>query len=168
MYPKCELSLINYYSRFIENLSDILRPLNELLRKNASFKWTQDCERAFKSARKAFCSDNILISFNSKLPVILATDANPYGVGAVLSHRYLDGSERVIQYASDTLRDTQKKYTQIDKEAYAIVFGIKKFHNFLYGKRFTLLTDNKPISQIFNSLKDLPAYSAHAALRGFP
>lgn len=109
--------MINYYGRFIENLSDILRPLNALLRKSAGFKWTQECERAFKGAKRAFCSNKILVSFNPKLPVVLATDASPYGVGAVLSHRYSDGSERVIQYASCTLNETQKKYTQLDKEA---------------------------------------------------
>jgi len=154
------LGLINYYGRFIENLSNILRPLNELLKKYTRFKWTSDCEYAFKQAKQAFCSNKILVSFNPTLPVVLATDASPYGVGAVLSHIYPNGTERVIQYASCTLNDTQKKYTQIDKEAYAIIFGVKKFHNFLYGKRFTLLTDNKSITQILSPGKGLPAYSA--------
>jgi len=154
------VGLINYYGRFIENLSDIIRPLNGLLKKNVRFKWTQECGKAFNCAKQAFCSDNILVSFNPKLPMVVATDASPYGVGAVLSHKYPDGLERVIQYASRTLSETQKKYTQIDKEAYAIVFGIKKFHNFLYGTHFTLLTDNKPITQILNPRKGLPAYSA--------
>jgi len=94
------------------------------------------------------------------LPIVVATDASPYGVGAVLSHVYPNGTERVVQYASCTLNNTQRKYTQIDKEAFAIIFGIKKFHNFLYGKRFTLLTDNKPITQILNPGKGLLAYSA--------
>jgi len=110
------VGLINYYGRFIKNLSDLLRPLNALLQKNTRFSWTQGCETAFINAKKAFCSDNILVSFNPKLPVVLATDASPYGVGAVLSHKFPDGSERVIQYASSTLNEIQRKYTQIDKE----------------------------------------------------
>ncbi|XP_018395972.1 PREDICTED: uncharacterized protein K02A2.6-like, partial [Cyphomyrmex costatus] len=154
------IGLINYYGRFIENMSDILKPLNDLLKKNSHFKWTSACERAFNSAKQAFCNDKILVSFNPNLPIVLATDASPYGVGAVLSHVYPNGTERVIEYASNTLNDTQRKYTQIDKEAYAIIFGIKKFHNFLYGKHFTLLTDNKPLTQILNPGKGLPAYSA--------
>jgi len=154
------IGLINYYGRFIKNLSDILRPLNEILKKHTRFQWTLDCENAFKKAKQAFCSNKILISFNPTLPIVVATDASPYGVGAVLSHVFPNGMERVIQYASCTLNDTQRKYTQIDKEAFAIIFGIKKFHNFLYGKHFTLLTDNKPITQILNPGKGLPAYSA--------
>jgi len=154
------IGLINYYGRFIENLSNILRSLNELLKKYTRFKWTSDCENAFKQTKQAFCSNKILILFNPTLPIVVATDASPYGAGAVLSHIYPNGTERVIQYASCTLNDTQRKYTQIDKEAYAIIFGIKKFHNFLYGKRFTLLTDNKSITQILSPGKGLPTYSA--------
>lgn len=107
------LGLINCYGKFIENLSSIVKPLNTLLKKDTKFKWTNDCERAFMLAKEAFCGEQILVSFNPKLPVVVATDASPYGVGAVLSHKYPDGTERVIQYASATLNDTQKKIRSI-------------------------------------------------------
>lgn len=154
------IGLINYYGRFIKHLSDLLRPLNNLLKKNVGFKWTKDCELAFNRAKAEFERNEILVPFDSKLPIILATDASPYGMGAVLSHIYPDGSERIIQCASNSLTETQKKYAQIDKEVYAIIFGIKKFHQFLYGNHFTLITDHKPLAQIFNPQKGLPAYSA--------
>lgn len=154
------IGLINYYGRFIKNLSDLLRPLNNLLKKNVPFRWSKACESAFKKAKIEFESNKILVPFDPKLPLVLATDASPYGVGAVLSHTYPDGSERIIQCASNSLTETQKKYAQIDKEAYAIVFGIKKFHQFLFGNHFTLITDHKPLAQIFKPQKGLPAYSA--------
>jgi len=154
------IGLINYYGRFIRNLSDLLRPLNNLLKKNVPFRWSKACELAFKKAKAEFETDKILVPFDPKLPLVLATDASPYGVGAVLSHTYPDGSERVIQCASNSLTETQKKYAQIDKEAYAIIFGVKKFHQFLFGNHFTLVTDHKPLTQIFNPQKGLPAYSA--------
>lgn len=94
-------------------------------------------------------SPKCLVHFNPTLPITLATDASPYGVGAVLSHVYPDGTERAIQYASQTLSNTQKAYSQIDKEAYAIIFGIKKFYQFLHGGCFTLITDHRPLVQIF-------------------
>ncbi|XP_011869480.1 PREDICTED: uncharacterized protein K02A2.6-like, partial [Vollenhovia emeryi] len=154
------LGLINYYGRFIENLSDIVFPLNKLLQKNSTFNWTESCEKAFNNAKQAFLSEKCLAHFNPKLPLVLATDASSYGVGAVLSHTFPDGTEKVLQYASQTLSTTQRKYSQIDKEAYAIIFGIKKFHQFLYGNSFTLLTDHRSLVQIFSPQKSLPLFSA--------
>lgn len=81
-------------------------------------------------------------------------------MGAVLSHIMDDGTERPIQFASQTLIDCQRRWSQIDKEAYAIVFGVKKFFDFLYGRPFTLLTDHKPLVQIFSPNKALPTLSA--------
>lgn len=152
------LGMVNYYGRFINNLSSILTPLHYLLQKNVPFYWSQDCENAFQNAKCNFKSNIVLVHYDPKLPLILATDASPYGVGAVLSHRYPDGTERVIQYASQTLTVTQRKYAQI--EAYAIIFGICKFHQYLYGNKFTLFTDHRPLVQIFSHSKTLPAYTA--------
>lgn len=152
--------IINYYGRFISNLSSTLFPLNKLLRKGTPFVWSKECETAFKRAKESFISNKVLVHFNPNLPLVLATDASSYGIGAVLSHRYLDGSERAIQFASQTFSDTQKKYSQIDKEAYAIIFGIKKFFQYLYGKKFTLITDHRPLIQIFSPTASLPIYTA--------
>ncbi|XP_055907413.1 uncharacterized protein LOC129942469 [Eupeodes corollae] len=94
-------------------------------------------------------SDVVLAHYDPQLPLVLATEASPFAVGAVLSHIFSDGSERPIQYATQTLSDVQQRYSQIDREAYAIVFGIKKMYHYVWGCRFTLVIDNKPISQIF-------------------
>lgn len=80
-----------------------------MLRSNIKFIWSQKCDLAFKKIKELFQNNNFLAHYNPKLPLILATDASPYGVGAVLSHVYPDGSERAIQYASQSLTDTQKK-----------------------------------------------------------
>ena len=148
------LGMVNYYGRFIQNLSTLLAPLHILLEKRegreVSFQWTPACEKAFVTAKKEFMSNKILVHFDPKLPLVVASDASAYGVGAVLSHKYPDGTERVIQYASQSLSRTQKKYSQIDKEAYAIIFAVKKFYQFLYGNRFTLYTDHRPLVQIFS------------------
>lgn len=78
----------------------------------------------------------------------------------MLSHIFEDGSERPIQYASQTLNETQRKYKQVDREAYAIIFGIRRFHQYLYGRKFILYTDNEPVKQIFSETKGLPTMSA--------
>jgi len=84
------IGLVNYYGRFIKNLSNILHPLNKLLKKNTVFKWSKECEITFNKIKKEFESEKVLAPFDPKLPLVLAVDASPYGVGAVLSHVYPD------------------------------------------------------------------------------
>ncbi|XP_062704544.1 uncharacterized protein K02A2.6-like [Aedes albopictus] len=154
------VGLINYYGRFMPALSTRIYPINNLLKENVPFKWNADCEEAFLWVKKEMQSDRVLAHYDPKLPLVLATDASSYGVGAVLSHLYPDGTERPIHCASQTLNKSQQNYIQADKEAYAIVFGVKKFYQYLYGRKFILVTDNKAVAQIMAPNKGLPTLSA--------
>ncbi|KAK3749135.1 hypothetical protein QZH41_001123 [Actinostola sp. cb2023] len=143
------LGMVNYHSKFIPNLSTILQPLNQLLQKDRPWQWSTSCQNAFQSAKNTLSSSQVLVHFNPKLPVILETDASQYGVGAVISHRFPNGDERPIAYASRSLNPAEKNYSQIHKEALAIIFGITKFYMYLYGRHFTLYTDHQPLLKIF-------------------
>ena len=111
-------------------------------------------------SRWAPASEQVLTHYDPVLPVKLACDASPTGIGAVLSHVMPDGSERPVAFASRSLTKTERKYAQIDKEALSIVWGVKRFHVYLYGRRFTLITDHKPLTAIFHPEKGVPAMTA--------
>uniref|UniRef100_A0A5S6QK83 RNA-directed DNA polymerase n=1 Tax=Trichuris muris TaxID=70415 RepID=A0A5S6QK83_TRIMR len=156
---------VNYYAKFLEDFAKDCAILNALRQKNVPFVWTNEHQCAFERLKEKIANATLLVHFQEDLPVILATDASQHGVGAVLLHRYPDGTERPIAHASKTLSAQQKGYSQVEKEGLAIVFGVKKFHRYLYGRHFELLTDHKPLVSIFNPSKALPVMTAQRLQR---
>ena len=99
-------------------------------------------------SKSELVADKVLVPYDEKRKLILACDASPYGVGAMTSHVMEDGEERPIAFASRTLTKNERNYSQIEKEALGIVFGVRKFHKYLHGRTFHLLTDHKPLVTI--------------------
>uniref|UniRef100_A0A8C5P7E0 Reverse transcriptase RNase H-like domain-containing protein n=1 Tax=Leptobrachium leishanense TaxID=445787 RepID=A0A8C5P7E0_9ANUR len=153
---KAYLGLLNYYHKFLLGLSTLLAPLHALLRKETKWIWGCEQKEAFEKSKNLLQSDALLVHYDINKPIILACDASPYGVGAVLSHRLEDGSERPIGFVSRTLNAAEKNYSQIEKEGLAVIFGVRKFHTYLYGRQFTIVTDHKPLISLFNELKEAP------------
>ncbi|XP_054259997.1 uncharacterized protein K02A2.6-like [Macrosteles quadrilineatus] len=141
-------------------MSTYLEPLNNLLRHGKKFTWNKECEDAFVKIKAEITSERILAHYDPSEALVLATDASPTGLGACLSHRYKDGSEKPIAFASRTLTKSERKYSQIDKEAVGIYWGLKKFFAYCYGRKFVLITDHKPLVSIFDPAKTLPSMTA--------
>ena len=140
------LGLVNYYAKFLPNLSSALAPLNQLLQKSRKWSWGSSQAKAFQAAKEALTSATVLTHYNPDLDLILDCDASPYGVGAVLSHQLEDGSTRPIAFASRSLNPAEHRYAHLDKEGLAIVYGVKKFHQYLFGRKFVINSDHKPFA----------------------
>ena len=108
------LGLVNYSNRFLPNLSTMLAPLHQLLRKQARWNWTTDCSTAFEKVKRLIASELVLTHFTPDRPLVLSCDASAYGLGALLSHNG-PGGERPIAFASQTLADSEQKYSPIQK-----------------------------------------------------
>ena len=154
------LGMVNYHGKFIRNLSSILQPLNQLLQRNQEFMWSPQCEEAFSKAKDSLTSSNVLVHYDPKLPVVLECDASQYRIGAVILHRFPNGDEKPIANASRSLNPSEKNYSQIEKEGLAIIFGVTKYYMYLFGRKFILRTDHKPLLKIFAPDSATPVLAA--------
>lgn len=157
---KAFLGLINYYGKFVPNLSSLLHPLYSLLKKNQTWNWNEQCEYAFRKIKNILASDQVLCHYDPALPLVLSVDSSAYGIGAILAHTFSDGTERPISCASRSLSDAEKNYSQLDKEALAIIYGVQKHHQYLFGRNFLLKTDHKPLVYIFGPKGGIPQTAA--------
>jgi len=132
------LGMVNYYSMFLENISTVLHPLHELLKKNTIFIWNKECMEAFKKIKEIIISDQVLVYYNPLYPLILNCDASEYGLGAVLSHKFNNNIIKPICFASHTLSVAEKNYAVTHKEALAIFWGVQKFYQYLKGRSFVI------------------------------
>ncbi|XP_054259325.1 uncharacterized protein K02A2.6-like [Macrosteles quadrilineatus] len=113
-----------------------------------------------KQSKQWVLSTDVLVHYDVQKPLILTCDASPRGVGAVLSH-LIDGVEKPIAFASKSLSASEKNYSQLHKEALALVIGVKKFHKYIYGRSNVVLrTDHAPLVAIFGSKRGVPCVAA--------
>ena len=150
---KSYLGLLNYYHKFLPDLSTVLAPLHYLLRKDVKWQWEPELEDSFEQSKRMILSAKVLVHYDPKKKLLLQCDASPYGVASVLSHIMEDGTERPVGFASRSLNSAERNYSQLDKEGLAVMFGLRKFHKYLYGRPFEIVTDHFPLVSLFNELK---------------
>ena len=139
------LGMLNYYHRLLPDVATVLEPLHKLLRQDTKWCWKTEQQAAFEKSQELLQSADLLVHFQPDLELIFASDASHYGVGAVLSDRMADGTEHPIGYASRSLNTAERGHSTIEKETLTIVLGVKKFNQFLYGRKFITQTDHKPL-----------------------
>ncbi|KFD62002.1 hypothetical protein M514_25812 [Trichuris suis] len=120
---------------------------------------------SFQRLKDALCGGAVLAHFDPPQQIGISCNASEVRIGAVLFHRYADGSERPIANVSKTLTESQRRYSQVEKEALAMIFALRKFHQFLYGRHFILVTDHKPSVALFGPAKGPPVLAANRLAR---
>lgn len=152
------LSSAAFCSRFIKDFALITRPLRQLTCDGIKWQWTQEEQSSFESLQAALSTKTTLGYFNPKKPTSIFVDGSPVGLGAVLTQNDESTKEVTpLHYASCPLTPTQARYPQIDREALSIYWAIKRFHLFVYGKEFKVITDHKPLVALFNNPSSKPS-----------
>ncbi|CAG4993531.1 unnamed protein product [Colias eurytheme] len=146
---KSFLGLVGYYRKFIKDFSKITKPLTSLLRKDVEFNWSQSQTQAFESLKSMLTNAPILQYPDFSKDFILTTDASNYALGAILSQGDI-GKDLPIAYASRTLNKAEGNYSTTEKELLGILFGVKTFRPYLYGRKFKIVTDHRPLVWLFN------------------
>lgn len=141
------VAFVNYYRKFIKNFAQIAAPLNNLSKKNVTFNWTLECQNAFKTLKNALINPPILQypNFSPSNIFTLKTDASGVAIGAVLSN----ANDKPVAYASRSLNKAERNYCTIEKELLAVVWAVKHFRPYLYGRKFIIFVDHKPLVYLF-------------------
>uniref|UniRef100_A0A1Q3EU21 RNA-directed DNA polymerase n=1 Tax=Culex tarsalis TaxID=7177 RepID=A0A1Q3EU21_CULTA len=159
------LGAINYYGKFVPNMRMLRYPIDKLLKADAKFVWDSECQQAFEKFKQILTSGLLLTHYDPRQEIIVSADASSVGLGATISHKFPDGSVKVVQHASRSLTKAEQNYSQPDREGLAIVFAVTKFHKMIFGRRFLLQTDHAPLLRIFGSKKGIPVYTANRLQR---
>lgn len=149
---KTFLGLLGYYRKFINNFANLTKPLTNCLKKGNKVELNPTYIKCFEQCKNLLCNDPILQYPDFEKPFNLTTDASNYALGAILSQGAI-GSDRPVCYASRTLSETEQRYSTIEKELLAIVWATKYFRPYLFGHKFKIITDHKPLTWLF-SLKE--------------
>lgn len=142
------VAFANYYRKFIYNFAEIAQPLSELTRKSTEFTWEEKHERAFETLKNALTTPQILQYPNFDNEFIIKVDASSLGCAGVLLQER-NGIDLPVAYFSKSFQKAEKNKAIIEKELLAIYHSIVAFRPYIYGKKFTVYTDHKPLIYLF-------------------
>ena len=147
------LGMAQFYRRYIKSFATIALPLNKLLRKETKFVWTEECQVAFETLKRALVTAPVLAFPQFDKPFILAVDASDESIGYVLSQLDSDNREHPVAYGGRALRNEELKWHITDKEGLSLVEAIRQFRPYLANVPFTVYTDNVSVKYL-QQIKD--------------
>src|SRR6266542_1037453 len=142
------MGLCNYYRKFIKDLSKLLKPLRQLLKKNVKFLWGLKEQETFEELKKILMEAPVLLFPNFDKLFVLCTDASLKGLGAVLEQEDENKNLRPVAYASRSLTPAEKNYHITDLKCLAIIWSVKYFHKYLINKPFKIFTDHSILKSL--------------------
>ena len=152
------LGMVGFNLSFIPNFSTITEPIRRLTVKNVLYIWTEEQQRAYNTVTECLVETCLLSYFSPKRKSVVVCDGSPVGVQATLFQKDEVGNLCPIFFASRSLNETERRYSQIEREAVALQFGCHRFHCFLFGASFDLFTDSASLKpMIENPRKSAPA-----------
>ena len=158
------LGLVNYFNRFSPHLAELSEPLRQICGQNVEFELTESVCVAFLRTKEEISKNITLPYFNPNSSTTLQTDAFKKGLGTVLLQ-----NSKPVMFASRALTGSERNYQNLERECLATIWGMEKFHHFLYGKEFTLETDQKPLVSIYRKhLVEISPRIQRLVVRSFP
>ena len=150
------LGLAQYCGRSIEQLATLTQPLRELTKSKTKWNWTNEHEEVLDKLKESLTTVTMAY-FNKNWRTEQTVDASPVGLGVVMAqYNPSDPNERkIVQYASKSLTEVDR-YSQVEKEALAVVYACEKFHLYIYGCEFDIVTDNKAVELIYGNENSKP------------
>lgn len=150
------LGMATYCGRFIPNLATIAEPLRKLTKKEASWRWTSVEDEAFEKIKSGLLESTTMAYFNTARQTELIVDASPVGLGALLTQETEPGIWAPLAFASKALTETEKWYSQIEREALAIKWPCNHFHLYISGRPIRVVTDHQPLLPLFKGTAPHP------------
>ena len=139
------LGMAGYYRRFIEDFSKISLPLTRLTQKNAKFVWNKECHSSIEELKKKLIFAPVLTIPSSSRGFVVYSDVSRQGLGCVLMQH-----GKVVAYASWQFKPYEQNYPTHDLELPSVVFALKIWRHYLYGKTCEIYTDNKSLKYLFS------------------
>lgn len=165
--PACKAELqsfmgfMTFLSSYIPSFSSKTSILRDLLKKDATYMWEPHHKKAFDALKEEVTANSMLRYYDPSRPAYVHCDASLRGIGAALLQPDSKNELRPVTFASKSLTETEQRYACIERELLAIVFAVKRFHTYLYGRAFEIITDHKPLVMIL----DKPLTAAPARLQ---
>ncbi|GAA6106553.1 uncharacterized protein LOC114135451, partial [Tachysurus ichikawai] len=140
------------YHRFISKFSEKAAPLHALKQQNATWAWTNECQKAFETIKQDLTNAPVLVPPDLTKSFKVQTDASEIGLGAVLTQDP-EGEEHVVEYASRLLQEPEKAYSVSEKECLAVIWAVEKWRTYLEGRPFEVVTDHSALTWVFQHSK---------------